>query len=138
MAYNGKDLVLKIGDGATPTENFTTVTAMKNASFTNQRGTVDVTTKDSAGFRELLGTAAIASGQISGSGVWTETATQILLQTLSMTGAFANFQIVFGSGDKYLFKGVVTNFQMQGGTDDAQMYSVTIESTGIVQITRGS
>ena len=49
----GRLLALKLGDGASP-EVFTTVAGIKTKGIAFANGTVDITTDDSLGIKELL------------------------------------------------------------------------------------
>lgn len=136
-AFNGKDLIVKIGNGASP-EVFTTIAALKTASFSNGRNTVDITNKDSAGWRELLGTAAISSATINGSGVFTDAASQESVRAANFSGALKNLRFYYGSNDYIGGAFVITNFEMNGGFDDAQAFSFTAESSGVITQTPGA
>lgn len=64
-AQKGKDLLLKLGDGA---GGFVTVAGMRSRQLAFNAETVDVTNADSAGrWRELLAGAGVRRAALSGS-----------------------------------------------------------------------
>ena len=69
-AQRGKDILLKIGDGAAPVV-FTTVAGLRARTISLNARTVDATDADSAGrWRELLSGAGVKSAAVSGQGVF--------------------------------------------------------------------
>lgn len=72
MAQQGRAFLLQVGDGdpGGTGELFTTVAGLRSTSLSLNNETVDVTTKDSAPWRELLANAGIRSMQVQGSGVF--------------------------------------------------------------------
>ncbi|MEJ0043120.1 MAG: phage major tail protein, TP901-1 family [Rhizomicrobium sp.] len=73
-AQKGKDLLIKIGDGASP-EAFTTVAGLRATTLAFNAQSVDVTNADSADqWRELLIGGGVKSATLSGSGVFKDAA----------------------------------------------------------------
>jgi len=71
-AQNGKDLLLKIGDGGDP-ESFASVAGLRAKTITLNARTVDATNADSPGaWRELLSGAGVKSCAVSGSGIFVD------------------------------------------------------------------
>jgi TP901-1 family phage major tail protein len=69
-AQKGKDILLKIGDGASP-ETFTTVAGLRARTLSLNAKSVDTTDSESTGrWRELLAGAGIKSAAVAGSGVF--------------------------------------------------------------------
>jgi TP901-1 family phage major tail protein len=92
-AQRGKDLLLKIGDGASP-ENFTTVAGMRATTLAFNAQAIDITNADSADmWRELLN-AGVKSATISGSGVFKDAASDAALRTAFFNQSLSNWQIV--------------------------------------------
>ena len=95
-AQRGKDLLIKIGDGATP-EIFTTVAGLRATTLAFNAQNVDVTNSDSTEmWRELLG-AGVKSATILGSGVFKDAASDAALRTAFFNQALCNWQIVIPS-----------------------------------------
>mgnify|MGYP001613364298 CR=1 FL=1 len=79
-AQAGKDVLLKIGDGAEP-EAFVTVAGLRARTIALNARTVDVTDADSAGrWRELLAGGGVKSAAVSGQGVFRDAASDALIR----------------------------------------------------------
>ena len=76
----GSALLVKVGNAASP-EVFATVAGLRDTSISINAETIDVTNKDSARVRTLLADAGIKSFSISGSGVFTDAASEQLILT---------------------------------------------------------
>ena len=128
-AQRGRDLLLKIGDGASP-EIFAAVAGLRATTLAFNAQSVDVTNADSADmWRELLG-AGVKSATISGSGVFKDAASDAALRAAFFAQTLANWQIViphFGvvSGP---FK--ITALQYEGPYDGEVKLSLSLASAG--------
>ena len=83
-AQKGSALLLKIGadaSAAAASDTYTTVGGLRSTSITLNQESVDITNKDSANARELLADAGVESVSISGSGVFTDAASEGTLRT---------------------------------------------------------
>ena len=92
-AQKGASLLLKVGNGGSP-ESFTTIGGLRSTSITLNDEAVDVTNKDSSGNRELLADGGIHSMSISGSGVFTDAASETTLKGTMNASSFTNFQLI--------------------------------------------
>ncbi len=82
-AQKGKDLLLKAADGE---GGFTTVAGLRTRQIAFNAETVDVTHAESAGrWRELLEGAGVRRSSISGSGIFKDVASDVLVRQLSNT-----------------------------------------------------
>lgn len=131
-AYNGNDFLLK--DGTSGTAG-TTIAAMRATSFNIQTATIDVTTKDSAKFRELLGGGGVRSMSISASGVLTDGVTFDNLLTRVHSGTIVAYGLTFGDSDAINASFQITSVTAGGDHDAEQTYDVTLESSGSITIT---
>ncbi len=131
-AQKGSLVLLKVGDGATPTETFTTVGGLRTTNFTHNNQTVDATNKDSGAWRELLDGAGTRSVSISGSGVFTDSAAEETVRGYAMNNAINNYELTFGNGDKLSGPFQITSYQRAGSYNDAETYSITLASAGQV------
>lgn len=136
-AQKGREFVLKISDGASP-GSFTTIGGMRSTSFTVNSEQVDITDKDSSGYRELLNGAGVRSISITGSGVFKDDSAYNTIQELAL-GTSDNqeeFQLVFGNSD--ILQGVfeVASLEEGGEHNAEQTYSITLESAGAFTLSR--
>ena len=125
---NGTVYLLKVGGTALPDQT--------EGSISISMETRDITTKDSAGYRELL--EGLRSGTISVSGLIDDDgaggAGGTLFTTLAARTAVA---LVFGLDDasddyNYTCNAFCTSLEVSGATEDNVTYSATFEITGAI------
>jgi TP901-1 family phage major tail protein len=131
--FNGTDLGVYIGS--------TLIAAATDVSLTLNAETIDITTKDSAAFRELL--PGVRSGSISVSGLidYVDTSNKDFIDlyaawetraVLSLKFSKANLQ----TGDaSFAANAFITSLEQSGGTEDTASYSATFELTGVIDET---
>lgn len=130
-AQDGYDFLLKVGDGAT-SETFTEVAACRATSITINNQTVDITTKGSSHFRNLLSGAGHTSVSITANGIYTDAATDTTLETASLARTSKNYQVVSGGGITFAGAFIITSYGRSGAYDGAEDFSITLESAGTV------
>ncbi|VAX03647.1 hypothetical protein MNBD_ALPHA03-843 [hydrothermal vent metagenome] len=130
-AEKGRAFLLRIGNGGGP-EIFTVVGGMRSTSIRINNETVDVTNKTSGGWREILSGAGIRQISISGSGIFTDSASEATLQAKALAGSVDNYEIVFESGDKFSGAFQVTSLEFSGDYNGERTYSIALESSGMV------
>ncbi|HEX3674035.1 MAG TPA: phage major tail protein, TP901-1 family [Rhizomicrobium sp.] len=134
-AQRGKDLLIKIGDGADP-ENFTTVAGLRATTLAFNAQTVDVTNADSADqWRELLDGGGIASASISGSGVFKDASSDATLRTAFFGQTLKDFQIVIPSFGTVAGPFKITALQYDGPYDGELKLSLSLASAGALTFT---
>ncbi len=139
--FNGTDLILKVS----PSSGGTAVKLMhsQNVSLSMNVDTIDVSTKDSSGYRALIAGqmsySLSADGLMDFAGVAGDTEPDELFnQMFQPVGSTGRTPVTFtfgfdspGSGEySYSGSGILTSMEMSGGTEDAPTYSVSIEGTG--------
>ena len=134
-AQQGSLVLLKVGDGATPTENFTTVGGLRTTSFTHNNQTVDTTNKESGAWRELLDGAGTRSITIAGSGVFTDAASEETVRGFAMNNQIKNYQMTFGNGDVMEGAFQITSYQRAGNYNNEETYSLSLASAGAITFT---
>lgn len=130
----GREFLVKAGDGAT-SEAFTTVADFRTNSISLNNEMVDITTKSSSGWRVLLANAGVKSASLSGSGVFTDDATQIAEQAKFIAGTINNYELYFENGDKLAGAFQITSFEYAGDHNNEQTFSITYESSGAITYT---
>ena len=132
-AQKGKAVLIKLGDGASP-EVFTTIAGLRSSTITKNDETVDITNKDSANVRELLGGAGINSITISGSGVLITDAedTELDLRTKLGASSFSNYEFIIPDLGTYTGAFMLTTLEYAGEYNGEATYSCTFESSGDV------
>lgn len=130
---NGKDLLLKIYDGAA--QRFDTVAGLRATRIAFGAETVDVTSVESSGWRELLAGAGVRSATVSGSGVFRDDATDERMRAIFFTGQAPAFQVVIP--DFGIVEGPfqITALEYAGTYDGEASYEVSLASAGALGFT---
>ncbi len=137
-AQKGSALLLKIGadaSAAAASDTYTTVGGLRSTSITLNQESVDITNKDSANARELLGDAGVESVSISGSGVFTDAASEGTLRTAFGGANIPNFEVIIPDLGTYQGKFHIASLEYGGEYNGEVTYSVTLESSGSVSFT---
>jgi len=129
----GSALLVKVGDGASP-EVFTTVAGLRDTSISINAETIDVTNKDSSRVRTLLADAGIKSFSISGSGVFTDSASEQTILTNFSASTFSNYQFLVPDYNTFSGKFQVVSIEYAGSYNGEVTYSMSFESAGAVTI----
>tara|TARA_Y100001972_G_C7560197_1_gene281381 strand:- start:74 stop:499 length:426 start_codon:yes stop_codon:yes gene_type:complete len=131
--FNGTDLILKVSPSSGVTE--AKLMHSQNVSLSVNVDTIDISTKDSSGFRDLLGGqksfSLSADGLMDFAGVAADTEVDELLdQMLARTAVTFTFALSTPAGYTLTGSGFITSLEISGGTEDAPTYSCSIEGTG--------
>ncbi|GER08229.1 tail protein [Iodidimonas muriae] len=132
-AEKGRGFLVKLGDGANP-EIFSTIGGMRSTSLNINSTPVDITHKDSGGWRSLLSGAGVRRLSVSGSGIFTNSAAETALRAQALAGSIANFQILFENGDLFSGPFQVTTLDYSGEHDGARTYTMSLESAGVIDL----
>jgi len=131
-AQKGAELLLKIN---TSGSTYATVGGLRSTSITLNDEAVDVTNKDSSGNRTLLADGGIHSVSVSGSGVFTDAASETTLKDAMNATAFKLFQLIIPDFGTYAGAFMVTSLEYAGEYNGEATYSVSLESSGAVSFT---
>ena len=131
-AQKGADLLLKIN---TSGSTYATVAGLRSTSITLNDEAVDITNKDSGGIRTLLPDAGIFSMSVSGSGVFTDEASEETLRAAMNATSFKNFQLILPNLGTYQGAFMVASLEYSGEHNGEVTYSVTLESSGTITYT---
>jgi TP901-1 family phage major tail protein len=126
-AQKGKDLLIKIADGA----GYTTVAGLRTRRLSFNAETVDITHAESANrWRELLDGAGVKRASISGRGLFKDAATDALMRQTFFDGAVKNYQIVIPDFGTVQGAYQITNLELAGEHNGEVTYDVALESAG--------
>lgn len=134
-AQRGKDLLLKIGDGA-PSEIFTTIGGLRTRSLSLNAQSIDITHSESVGgWRELLAGAAVRQASLAGAGVFLNDSAAETVRAAFFAGTVQNWQIIVpGFGDiTGAFQ--IANLDYAGDHDGEATVSLALESAGALVFT---
>jgi TP901-1 family phage major tail protein len=129
-AQKGKDLLIKIGDGADP-ETFTTVAGLRATTLAFNAQAIDVTNADSAEqWRELLAGGGVKSATLSGSGVFKDAASDAALRTAFFNQAVPNWTVVIPSFGTVTGPFKLTSLSYEGPYDGELKLALSLASAG--------
>jgi|TARA_R110002153_G_scaffold207785_1_gene360521 TP901-1 family phage major tail protein len=125
--FNGTNLGVYVGS--------TIIAAATDCSLSLNMDTIDITTKDSAGYRELL--AGLRSGSMSCNGLIDYQSSNT--DTVDLVAAWTNrtaltlkFSNELTGDQSYTASGFLTSLEQSGGTEDTATYSASFELSGVV------
>jgi TP901-1 family phage major tail protein len=129
-AQKGKDLLIKVGDGATP-EVFTTIAGLRTTSLGFNAQTIDITNADSANmWRELLANAGVRQASVSGSGVFKDAGSDETARGIFFNQDLKNWKIVVPDFGEITGPFAVAALQYEGTYDGEVRMSLTLASAG--------
>jgi TP901-1 family phage major tail protein len=130
-AEKGSAFLLKVGDGATPPA-YATVAGLRTTQLSVNGEAVNVTTKDSSGWRELLSGAGTRSVSVAGSGIFTGSAAEARLKTNALAGLLDDYELSCKSGERMRGRFLVTRLDYAGDYNGERTYTLALESSGLV------
>lgn len=132
-AQKGKDLLLKISDGAS---SFVTIGGLRTRRIALNADAVDVTDAESAGrWRELLGGAGLRRASVSGTGIFKDQASDILLRQVFFDGLLRNWQIVIPNFGVLEGPFQISNLDYRGEHAAELTFDLSLDSAGALSFT---
>jgi TP901-1 family phage major tail protein len=126
-AQKGKDLLVKIADGA----GYTTVVGLRTRRLAFNAETVDITHAESADrWRELLDGAGVKRAAVSGRGLFKDAASDALVRQTFFDGAVKDFQIVIPDFGTVTGPFQITGFEFAGEHNGEVTYELSLDSAG--------
>lgn len=130
-AEKGSAFLLKIGDGGEPV-GFATVAGLRTTQLSINGEMVATTSKDSGGWRELLGGAGVRSVSVSGAGIFTGSTAEGRLKANALSGAIDDYRLAFEGGETLTGRFLVTRLDYAGDYNGERNYTLSLESSGPV------
>lgn len=132
-AQKGRDLLLKIGDGA---GGFTTLAGLRARGITFNAETVDVTHAESVGrWRELLDGAGVKRASLSGAGVFRDEVSDALARQAFFDGTVALWQVVVPDFGTLEGPFQITSLEYRGDHSAEVTFDIALESAGALSFT---
>src|SRR3954471_11179737 len=128
-AEKGSAFLLKVGDGAEPPA-FATVAGLRTTQMSVNGEPVNVTSKDSGGWRELLSGAGVRSVSVSGAGIFTGSAAEARVKVNALSGVIDDYRLSFESGETMTGRFLVTRLDYAGDFNGERSYTLSLESSG--------
>lgn len=130
-AEKGSAFLLKIGNGGTPVI-YSTVAGLRTTQLSVNGESVNVTNKDSGGWRELLSGAGVRSVSVSGAGIFTGSAAEVRVRGNALAGAIDDYELSFESGERMRGRFLVARLDYAGDYNGERSYTMSLESSGAV------
>lgn len=126
-AQKGRELLLQVDDGA---GGYATVGGFTSNTFSINGRPIDVTSKDSGGFRAALDGGAIVSIDTDAGGIFLDDAQFERVHAAALAGTHLDARITMPDFMTYTGPFVVTSLALTGETEGAVTYNVKLESAG--------
>lgn len=133
-AEKGSAFLLKVGDGAIPPA-YATVAGMRTTQMSVNGEAVNITSKDSGGWRELLSGAGVRSVSVTASGIFTGSAAEARITSNALGGFLDDYELSFESGERMRGRFLVARLDYSGDYNGERTYSLNLESSGAVAAT---
>lgn len=131
----GRDVLIKIGDGAEP-ETFATVAGVRAKTISLNARSVDGTSGESASaWRELIAGAGVKSAGVSGAGVFKDAASDAALQAAFFAQAARNFQLLIPDFGVLQGPFLIEALDYSGDHDGEAAFALTLASAGVIGFT---
>jgi TP901-1 family phage major tail protein len=127
-AQKGKDLLLKIGDGA---GGFVTVAGLRTRRLALNADTVDVTDAESAGrWRELLAGAGVRRASVSGTGIFKDQTSDTLLRQTFFDVLIRDWRIIVPGLGTLSGPFHISNLDYRGEYSAEVTFDISLDSAG--------
>jgi TP901-1 family phage major tail protein len=130
-AEKGSAFLLKVGDGGAP-PIYATIAGMRTTQMSVNGEAVNVTSKDSGGWRELLSGAGVRSVSVAASGIFTGSAAEVRVKANALSGAIDDYELSFESGERMRGRFLLTRLDYAGDYNGERTYALALESSGAV------
>jgi TP901-1 family phage major tail protein len=132
-AQKGKDLLLKLDDGA---GSFVTVAGLRTRRLALNADAVDATDAESNGrWRELLVGAGVKRASVSGTGIFKDQASDLLLRQVFFDGLLRDWQIVVPGLGVVAGPFQISSLDYRGEHTAEVTFDITLESAGALSFT---
>jgi TP901-1 family phage major tail protein len=134
-AQRGKDILLKIGQGA---RTFVTVAGLRARTISLNARTVDATNADSAGrWRELLGGAGVKSAAVSGQGIFRDAASDALIREAFFEQAAKTWRLIVPDFGTLEGPFLVSALEYAGDHEGEATFAISLASAGEIGFSAG-
>ncbi|TXC68188.1 phage tail protein [Sphingorhabdus soli] len=128
---SGSAFLLKVGDGGVPLA-YATIAGLRTTQLSINGEGVNVTTKDSGGWRELLSGAGVRSVSVSGAGIFTGSAAEGRIKGNALAGVIDDYELSFEGGERMQGRFLITRLDYAGDYNGERNYTLSLESSGAV------
>ena len=130
-AESGSAFLLKIGDGADPID-YSVIAGLRTTQMSINGEAVNITTKDSDGWRELLSRAGVRSVSVSAAGIFTGSDAEVRIRNHALAGEIDDYELSFESGERMRGKFLISRLDYAGDYNGERSFTFNMESSGPV------
>ena len=127
----GSAFLLKVGDGNVPA-TYATVAGMRTTQLSVNGEAVNITSKDSGGWRELLSGAGTRSVSVSAGGIFLGSDAEARVQSHALAGTIDDYELSFEDGARLRGRFLVQRLDYSGDFNGERNYTIQLESSGPV------
>lgn len=130
-AQNGSAFLLKIGDGGSPLA-YETVAGLRTTQLSINGDPVNVTHKQSDGWRDLLSGAGTRSVSVSAAGIFLGSQAEASVRAHALAGTIDDYELSFEDGERLQGRFLVQRLDYSGDFNGERNYTLQLESSGPV------
>lgn len=134
----GRLLLIRIGDGGSPSETFSNLCGLKTRNFNLSANEVDTTyppCENPGGKVQRTTRPGIVNRTFSGSGTFVSGATQAILMSHVNDATVFNAEVIVPGLGEYAGPWMVSDFQFDGDMEDDMQFSATFSASGPLEFT---
>jgi len=128
-SQKGRDLLLKIGDGASP-EVFTTIGAARTLAITINNNPIDITSLNSNGFQDMQADGGVQNLEINLDGLFKDAVAEETLRLSAFNRSVKNYQLIFPNGSMLSGSFIISQYQREGSYDGLETFSIIMLRSG--------
>jgi TP901-1 family phage major tail protein len=136
-SFQGRELLLKIGDGASP-EAFLTLGAARATAVSIDNQPAESTATNSAGIASYIADAGVQDMRVSLEGLFRDQAAEERLRAAAFARTLNNYRLVFPNGDSYAAAFAVESYARGGSVEGFETFSVRLRRSGAGTFTAGA
>ncbi|WP_435007985.1 phage tail tube protein [Tundrisphaera lichenicola] len=125
-AQRGRLMLIYSGSGG----GKTLIGGLKSTSIKMNNSVIDVSTKDTAGWRELLEDGSLKFFSIACQGIFKDSATDESIRSRAFSNSIDTYTFEFPNGDIIVCDFQITGYERAGDVEGVETYNYTLESTG--------
>ena len=127
----GSAFLLKIGNGDVPL-TYATIAGLRTTQLQVSGEAVNVTNKDSGGWRELLSGAGTRSVTVNAAGIFLGSQAESAIRANALAGTLDDYELSFEDGAKMRGRFLIQRLDYSGDFNGERSYTLTLESSGPV------
>ncbi len=135
-AQKGRELLIQIHDGSGDfnDENYVVVGGFKSNGFSIDGEAIDVTNKDSQGFKEALAGAGNISISLTGNGIFVDDESFRRVHEHMVSQTHPQCRVIVPEFARYTGPFAIKSLSMTGNDSEAVTYDISLDSAGVIAI----